>query len=236
MGDEDSGVEKKETTAGRRGRSAFVPSDEQRDLVRKLAAEGTLHPAIATAVSVSVPTLRKAFAEELKERLGDDNLFVAAGEPKPDPAPVPAKPKRKGAGGRKPWQPSTADREKAAVLVSAGMGAEELARIFDKAEPTIRRRFAAELDTGALRKRAEVLAAMHRNALKGNVAAQKEILAIMDRARLEELQDQVRGGKAKTEPAASDSVGKKVQADLDAHGVVTQGPWAGLIRQPQKAS
>lgn len=212
------------------GRAAFVPTDDQRETVARMATERLGHPVIAAEIGVSVPTLRKAFAAELKERLGADNLFVAAGEPSPDPAAAPARPKRRGAGGRKRYQPSERDREKVAVLVSSGMTVDEISRGMSLSEPTLRRYYAREIETGALRKRAEVLVALHRTALKGNVAAQKEAIAIMDRARLEQLQDQVRGkAAAKHEATAAEPVGKKEQAQLDAHGVVTRGPWSALV-------
>lgn len=237
MDDANSAAEKKET---RRGRTAFVPAQAQRAAVARMASERLGHPIIAAEIGISVPTLRKAFAEELKERLGGENLFAAAGEPNPDPAAAPPRPKRSGAGGRKPYKPSDREREKVEILVSSGMTVEEIARALAITEPTLRKHFVRELETGALRKRGEMLVALNRAALKGNVAAVREALAIMDRARLEHLQDQVRGsGKAKPEtPAAppAGELGKKVQAEIDAHGVVTQGPWSNLIRQPQKAS
>lgn len=232
---------KKET---KRGRSAFVPTEAQRETVKRLAAERLGHPVIAEEIGVSVPTLRKAFAAELKERLGDENLFAAAGEPDPDRAPAPARPRRRGAGGRKSYAPTERDREKVAVLVSAGMTVDQIAQAMALTEPTLRRHFRAELETGAIRKRAEMLVALHRTALKGNVAAQKEALAIMDRANLEDLQDRLRG-KAPSKPSdtgsvpaaapAPDPVGKKVQAEMDAHSVVTKGPWGDLIGRGQRA-
>lgn len=227
MDDANSSGGKKEK---RPGRSAFVPSDEQRATVRRMASDRLVHPVIASEIGISVPTLRKVFADELKDRVSSGGLFGDAADLIPTMIPPAPRSTRRGSGGRKPWQPSSADREKAAVLVAAGMGVEQLARIFARTEPTIRKHFTAELATGALRKRAEVIAAMHRNALKGNVAAQKEMLAIMDRADLTALQDQVRGkAAAKTEAPAPDPVGKKEQAQLDAHGVVTRGPWSELV-------
>ncbi len=236
-----SGVERKETKPGRKG---FEPTDAQRETVRLRASERLGHEVIAEEIGVSVPTLRKYFRDELKERLGGDNLFVAAGDASPQPAPAPTKAKRSGAGGRKRYEPSSADREKVAVLIGSGMTVEDIAKAMAIAEPTLRRHYRAELETGALRKRGEMLVALHRVAGKGNVAAIKEVLSIMDRATLEGLQDRLRGkvpGKAPDAPAApapassSEPVGKKVQADLDAHSVVTKGPWGDLIGHAQRA-
>lgn len=239
LSDENSSVGKKEK---RPGRSAFVPMDEQRATVARMASERLGHPVIAEEIGISVPTLRKAFAAELKERLGDENLFVAAGEPGPEKQPAPPRPRRSGAGGRKRYQASERDREKVAVLVASGMTIDQIAIAMAVSEPTLRRHYAREIETGALRKRGEMLVALNRVAMKGNVAAVKEALAIMDRANLEALQDHVRGkGKleapghaAPVAPPAADSVGKKVQAEIDAHGVATSGAWADVIRLPQK--
>lgn len=240
MDDANSSGGKKEKGPGRK---PFAATEEQRASVRKMAAERLGHPVIAAEVGVSVPTLRKVFAEELKDRIGEGGLFASAADLIPTPHPAPPRQKRSGTGGRKRYQPTQQDREKVAVLVAAGMTVDEIARAMSLSEPTLRRHYAGEIETGALRKRGEMLMALNRAALKGNVAALKESLAIMDRANLEALQDAVRG-KGKTEaPAPSvpaptqpaDAVGKKVQAEIDAHQVATAGGWADVIRLPQKA-
>lgn len=225
------------------GRKAFVASDEQRATVRQMAAERLGHPVIAAEIGVSVPTLRKVFAEELKERIGEGGLFSSATDLIPTPHPAPPRQKRSGAGGRKRYQPGDRDREKVAVLVAAGMTVDEIARAMSLSEPTLRRYYGAEIETGALRKRGEMLMALNRAALKGNVAALKESLAIFDRANLEALQNAMRGkGKAEepapaapSAPTPASDVGKKVQAEIDAHHVATGGAWADVIRLPQKA-
>jgi AcrR family transcriptional regulator len=239
LDDANSSGGKKET---RSGRKAFVPSEDQRATVRRMASDRLGHPVIAEEIGISVPTLRKVFAEELKERLGEGHLFAEVEDFSLPRVEAPAKPRRSGAGGRKSYRPTERDREKVAVLVAAGMTIEEIARAMSLSEPTLRKHFRAELETGALRKRGELLMALNKAALKGNVAALRESLAIMDRANLEALQDAVRGkGKAEatapspSPPPVASEVGKKVQADIDAHGVVTQGPWASLVRAPRKA-
>ncbi|MGF7053975.1 AraC-like DNA-binding protein [Bosea sp. OAE752] len=242
MDDANSSGGKKET---KRGRAAFMASDDQRATVRRMASERLGHPVIAAEIGISVPTLRKAFAEELKDRLAGGNLFAAAAEEIPAPRPAPPKGKRPGTGGRKRFEPQDRDREKVAVLVSSGLTVEQIATAMALSEPTLRRAFKAELETGAVRKRAEMLVALHKTALKGNVAAQKEALAIMDRANLEALQDHLRGkgkseaapstGSGHSAPPPADALGKKEQANLDAHSVVTHGPWANLVRTPRQA-
>jgi hypothetical protein len=232
LDDANSSAGKKETKPGR---AAFVPTEEQRFRVMEMAADRLGHPVIASEIGISVPTLRKAFAAELKERLGAENLFAAAGDENPAPVPVPRRACKPGAGGRKRYHANSADREKVAVLVSSGMTVEQIARAMPLSEPTLRRCYGVDLETGALRKRAEILVALHRTAMKGNVAAQKEAIAIMDRARLEQLQDQVRGkATAKPEAPAADPIGKKEQAQLDAHNVVEVSDWANLVKRPKR--
>lgn len=236
MNDANSSGGKKETKPGR---AAFVPNDDQRATVQRMASERLGHPVIAEEIGISVPTLRKAFAAELKERLGGDNLFVAAGELSPAPVPAPPRPKRSGAGGRRRYQASERDREKVAVLIASGMTVDQIASAMALSEPTLRKHYAAELETGALRKRGEMLMALNRAAMKGNVAALRESLAIMDRANLEALQGKFRKGKsdpsndAPAPTVAAESQGKKVQAEIAAHSVVTKGPWGDLLRTPK---
>jgi DNA-binding transcriptional MerR regulator len=197
-----------------------------------LAVAGATHPDIAEAIGISVPTLRKVFADELKDRLGEVNLFAAAASDVPPPAPPKQRlsPRSK-AGGRKAYRPTSSEREKVAVLLAAGMSLGEIAKVLDKSEPTVRKHFAAEISTGALRKRADVLTALSRTALGGNVAALKEMLAIMERADLGDIERRIKGRVA-DEPKA-ETIGKKVQAKRDAHSVVMKGPWADLVRSPR---
>jgi len=55
----------------------FVPTPEQRKVVRTMAAFGIPQPDIANVVGISDRTLRKAFREELDRGVIDANLKVA---------------------------------------------------------------------------------------------------------------------------------------------------------------
>ncbi len=158
--------------------------------------------------------------------------------------PKPKKRKRKGSGGRPAYKPNDRDREKVEVLIASGMLQADIAAVMGVTEPTMKRHFAAELRIGALKKRADMLVVLNRTAMKGNVPAIARAFAIMDRAELEKLQSKVRStdnaeskessAQARSKvSAASTAIGKKVQADIDAHNVVTIGPWAELVRPPQ---
>lgn len=48
------------------GRPAFQPTRQQRDLVATAAGGGATQQAIALALGLTVPTLRKCFADELQ--------------------------------------------------------------------------------------------------------------------------------------------------------------------------
>jgi len=214
------------------GRAAWSPTDDQRALVRQMAAAGDVHEAIAAALDISVPTLRKHCADELRDRMGADNLFAAAGDQAPAGAPRAPTLKRPGAGGRKRYQPLARDRERVAALVAAGMPVGDIARALDITAPTLRRHFRDELATGGARKRAEVIDALFRAALKGSVAAQKLAIEMMDRADLGELSRNLgQGAAASAAPEAerAEPLGKKAQADQDARGVIEKSRWAGLL-------
>lgn len=235
MGDDFSDLPEKEKIEGdgerRPGRAAFVPTEEQRQQVRQMAAQSAVHEEIANAIGVSVPTLRKVCAAELKDRLGDANLFSAAGQAMPGEAPAPVRAKRPGAGGRKQYQPQDRDREKVAVLIATGMRAEEIALSMGITEPTLRKHFKVEIETAHVRKRAELHYTLFVEAKKGNVSAIRDMRAIFDQADLRALSDRV--SQPKAEEPKEPAVGKKVQADIDAHSVVTKGPWADVIRKPR---
>lgn len=81
---------------------------------------------------------------------------------------------------------------------------------------TLEKYFETELSAGAMKRRMEMLDAMARTGLKGNVAAQKAYLAMTPTFT----------------PLAVEThepVGKKEQAKLDAVGAEAGTGWAGLL-------
>lgn len=114
---------------------------------------------------------------------------------------------------RKPHQPTPKTREKVAICKLGGMSDESIALALGISRPTLLKAYKAELTTVAAEKRAEVLRAMFTAAKKGNVAAQKALLA--------RTEGQV--------GASGEKLGKKEQAQADA-GKAQQGTdWADLL-------
>jgi hypothetical protein len=60
------------------GRPSFKPTQEQRHLVKSMAAVGTQHEMIALKIGVSAKTLRKRFRHELDTGSTDANYKVAS--------------------------------------------------------------------------------------------------------------------------------------------------------------
>jgi hypothetical protein len=59
------------------GRKPFIPTDEQRRMVRAMAGYGVPHGDIALVVRCSAPTLRKHFRQELDVAAIEANARVA---------------------------------------------------------------------------------------------------------------------------------------------------------------
>ncbi len=79
--------------------------------------------------------------------------------------------------GRPEFKPTPEQRRKVANASGGGMAHDEIAMALGICRNTLEKHFAAELGQVACRKRLEVLDAMQRTAVKGNVAAQKAYLA-----------------------------------------------------------
>lgn len=80
--------------------------------------------------------------------------------------------------GRPAHKPTPASRRKVTNAAAGGMAHEEIAIALGICRNTLEKHYEFELSTGALNRRAEVLDAMARTALKGNVSAQKAFLAL----------------------------------------------------------
>lgn len=220
-------------TGSSKGRPPLVITDEQRELVRAGAARGDPVNVIAEATGVSIPTLRKHFAEELIPP-APPLLFQASEAPEQPARPGAAKRSRAGVGGRPPYQPRDDDRRKVSLLVATNMPISDIARAMDLTEPTLRKHFREELRTASLKVRARTLMAIDRAAQKGNVAAQKVLIDMLDNADLERVGGALRSmGAAAPAPAkvkAPETLGKKVldaQAALD----IAESPeWRDLLQ------
>jgi hypothetical protein len=106
----------------------------------------------------------------------------------------------------------------------------EIATALGISEPTLRRYYGADLETGPAIKRAEVLDQLARAARAGNVTAQRDLLARIDQASLDRLGHELRTAPADDKPKA-EPLGKKLQADLAARDVVaSDDDWASVLR------
>lgn len=192
----------------------------------------TPHVEIAAQIGISIPTLRKAFRDELAARLdAGASLFAAAGEALPEPTarPLPrTRPPTEGAG-RPRYEPDEASRAKVSLLLAAGMPQADIARALGITEPTLRGAYVDELATGAARMRAQSLAMLYSSARKGNVSAQKAVHDIFARGAIAALDDEFR---SKTDQAKAEPIGKKEQAALDAVATMTQDDEWSRVLQP----
>jgi hypothetical protein len=123
---------------------------------------------------------------------------------------------------RPEFKPTPAQRRKVAIAAGGGMSHEEIAIGLGIARNTLEKHFAAELSTGAYCKRLEVMEAMHRAAIKGNVAAQKAYVTLTPRAAAPPVPTPEAGAKA--EP-----LGKKAQAQADATTAQAGTEWETLL-------
>lgn len=101
---------------------------------------------------------------------------------------------------------------------------EEIALGIGISKPTLEKHFEHELSVGAYQRRLEVLEAMFRKAISGNVAAQKAYAAIEPKPAAPPLPADL--------PADAKPEGKKAQAQADAVTAAAGTDWEGLLRPP----
>lgn len=118
--------------------------------------------------------------------------------------------------GRPAFRPTPAQRRKVSVAAGAGMSHEEIALGLGIARNTLEKHFEQELSVGAYSRRLEVLDAMHRTAVKGNVAAQKAYVALTPAV-------------AAPPVPAEKPKGKKEQAEADATSAARGTDWDDLL-------
>lgn len=118
--------------------------------------------------------------------------------------------------GRPSYKPTVIQRRKVTNAAAGGMSHEEIAIALGIARNTLEKYFEKELSSGALNRRMEVMDAMARTALKGNVSAQKSFLAMTP--------------TLAAPPAEKDKpVGKKEQAAMDAEHAQVGTEWGDLL-------
>ena len=121
---------------------------------------------------------------------------------------------KKPSSGRPAFKPTPIQRRKVTNAAAGGMSHEEIAVALGIARNTLEKHFGTELSSGALNRRMEVLDAMARTALKGNVSAQKSFLAMTPTL---------------AAPPAEEPKGKKAQAQADAVTAANGTDWNDLL-------
>lgn len=118
--------------------------------------------------------------------------------------------------GRPAFKPTSVQRRKVTNAAAGGMAHEEIAIALGICRNTLTKHFEKELSAGALGRRMEVLDAMARTALKGNVSAQKSFLAMTPTLAAPPVEPE----KPK---------GKKEQANADAVTAAAGTDWSDLL-------
>lgn len=214
------------------GRKAFAPTDAQRALVSS-STPGTPQRDIATSLNISVPTLRKAFAAELRARTPattapQGTLFATPANP-PAPPPAPRSPAHHPARpGRPRYQPCESDRQKLQLMLATGNTLATVALALGVSEPTLNRAYASDIKTAAAVKLAETLSILHRQARAGSTSAAAKLLERIDRAELAAIQRSMQSPAMEPKKPAP---GKKEQADIDASRVLSESEWSDILPQ-----
>lgn len=189
---------------------------------------------IATAIGISIPTLRKAFAAEIADveqrRAADADaetapLLALAAKAKKQRRRRPS-PSR----GRPAYEPNMTDRETVTLLVADNWKQDDIAAVIGVSTPTLTKAFANEIHTGALKKRAETLRLLNSAAKRGNVTAQRALLDRLDVAQLHRLGDTFTRPDAEPGKAKPETVGKKIAAAQEARDVLADSEWSDVLR------
>lgn len=122
--------------------------------------------------------------------------------------------------GRPAFKPTQVMRRKVAIAAGAGMPHEDIALGLGICRNTLEKHFQRELSEGAYSRRLEVLDAMHRAAVKGNVAAQKAYVALTPAVMAPPAKEKPKGKKEQAEAAAAAAAVGTEWNDLLPAGVV----------------
>jgi predicted transcriptional regulator len=125
--------------------------------------------------------------------------------------------------GRPAFKPTQLHRRKVEQYVCGGMSHDAIAKVLGVSDETLRKHFAAELSTGAERRRAEVIDLLFASARKGNVTAQKKLEEMSGRSVAEAAFTAPEAEDAK--PAKVPKLGKKEVAAQDAETAGAGTAW-----------
>lgn len=118
--------------------------------------------------------------------------------------------------GRPAFKPTSVQRRLVTNAAASGMSHQEISIALGVSRNTLEKYFEKEISTAALRRRMEVMDAMARTALKGNVSAQKAFLAQVPTL-------------AAPPVVPEKPMGKKEQAEVAAVGAQAGTGWEGLL-------
>nr|WP_294564505.1 hypothetical protein [uncultured Rhodopila sp.] len=170
---------------------------------------------IAVALGLSDPTVRAHYAAELAIERPQLNFPFSQSGPARIATP---KPTRRG---RPEHVPTDATRDQVEVLIAGGMRQWQIAAALGISEPTLTEHYAAQLDAGRSKKKAQVIAALFKAGVEtGNVSALKAWLSLPEA--LEEQPDQ-------RQPQKDIPMGKKAAANAAAISAGFGTDWAGLL-------
>lgn len=142
---------------------------------------------------------------------------------KDNPAAKPAPARR----GRPEWEPTPKDRRTVETMAAYGIPEEDIALVLGKDAKTLRKHCRVELDTGLIKANAKVAGNMYALATgKGREAVTAGIFWLKTRAGWSEYSPPP---KSPAHPPATKPLGKKAQADADAHQPPSEPEWAVLV-------
>ncbi len=212
------------------GRPAFLPSEAERTLARAMAADGADDQAIADAIEVSLPTLRKHLAAELLDgrAIKAPSLFGIDGAAQAEilTAP-PLPPKRRG---RPVYKPTQRDRDVVRMLAAAGISQDIIARRVGVSIPTLTRAYRDDLAAPRELARAQIIEQLHKQMMSGSTTAAEKLRGMIDEADLAAIEERRKAAPVPDKPMASEkeTVAKKVMQARRAEQAGTEGKWAKL--------
>lgn len=211
------------------GRKAYLPSDDNVETVRAMASAGERNSAIADALGISIPTLKKTFGallRELRAAPAVPQLDLGAGVAAP-PVRAPTRPKAKPAG-RARYAPDDRARNRVALLLADNQRKDLIAQLMGVSLPTFEKAFAPEIELAALRLTAENLERLERAAKAGKVAAMKHLQDRLDNAAATRAAPSA--SAAKPDKPKEETPGKKAAAARRAADVMATGQLGELTK------
>lgn len=217
-----SGVSEQNQRSRAGGRPKYKPTDEQRAKVRELVAAKLTQREIAAQIGVSPVTLRKAFTDELAEKVDQAGQLdfdrpqasVAAASPAAAP-------------GRPEFEPTWRQREDVKLCKADNWSDERICRLLGiGSRSTLVKHFGEELEHGADLLRIRVLRGLDLAASKGSPGAAEKLLRLPGMvAPLSPV------APSDDEPPAEPKLGKKEQANRDAHTAHVGTSWSDILKK-----